>query len=160
MRCRLGKVGWVGWTALPYILFRQATHTHIDSNTLADCHNCAVALFLNQQFLKMASISTFLLGILPKDQELEKVIWPNIALSTRTGPHTLYNVDYNGAIFQKSFSGNNFWLECPTDLRSTPLSYIFDALFRDTPLGHVCRTQPNSQIAKLAKYRDIWLIWP
>ena len=25
-----------------------------------------VALFLNQQFLKMASISTFLLGILPK----------------------------------------------------------------------------------------------
>ena len=69
---------------------------------------CPVALFLNQQFLKMASISTFLLGILPKDQELEKVIWPNIALSTRTGPHTLYNVDYNGAIFQKSFSGNNF----------------------------------------------------
>ena len=118
---------------------------------------CSLALFLNQQFLKMASISTFLLGILPKDQELEKVIWPNIALSTRTGPHTLYNVDYNGAIFQKSFSGNNFWLECPTDLRSTPLSYIFDALFRDTPLGHVYHTQPNSQIAKLAKYLDIWL---
>ena len=33
----------------------------------------------NQQFLKMAIISTFLLGILP----LEKVIWPNIALSMR-----------------------------------------------------------------------------
>ena len=34
------------------------------------------------------------------------------------------------------------WLECPTatDLRSTLLSYIFDALFRDTPLGHVCRS--------------------
>ena len=44
-------------------------------------------MFLNQQFLKMASISTFLLGILPKDQELEKVIWPNIALSMRTGFH-------------------------------------------------------------------------
>ena len=43
------------------------------------------------------------------------------------------------------------------DLRSTPLSYIFNALFRDTPLGHVYRTQPNSQIAKLAKYLDIWL---
>ena len=25
-----------------------------------------------------------------------------------------------------------------------------------TPLGHVCHTQPNSQIAK---YPDIWLIW-
>ena len=43
------------------------------------------------------------------------------------------------------------------DLRSTPLSYIFNALFRDTPLGHVCCTQPNSQIAKLAKYMDIRL---
>ena len=29
------------------------------------------------------------LGNLPKDQELEKVIWPNIALSMRTGSHTL-----------------------------------------------------------------------
>ena len=43
------------------------------------------------------------------------------------------------------------------DLRLTPLSYIFNALFRDTPLGHVYRTQPNSQIVKLAKYLDIWL---
>ena len=43
------------------------------------------------------------------------------------------------------------------DLRSTPLSYIFNALFRDTPLGHVFCAQPNSQIAKLAKYLDIWL---
>ena len=43
------------------------------------------------------------------------------------------------------------------DLRSTPLSYILNALFRDTPLGHICCTPPNSQIAKLAKYLDIWL---
>ena len=42
-------------------------------------------------------------------------------------------------------------------LRSTPLSYIFNVPFGDTPLGHVCRAQPNSQIAKLAKYLDIWL---
>ena len=64
---------------------------------------------------------------------------------------------YRWGNIQKSFLGDNFWLECPTDLRSTPLSYIFNALFRDTPLGHVYRTQPNSQIAKLAKYLDIWL---
>ena len=61
--------------------------------------------------------------------------------------------------FPKTVFGNTFWLECPTDVKSMPLSFIFDALFRDTQLGHVCRTQPNCQIAKLAKYRDIWLIW-
>ena len=60
-----------------------------------------------------------------------------------------------GKIDAHIYFGHNFWQEGPTDLRSTPLSYIFDALFRDTPLGHVCRTQPNSQIAKLAIYRDI-----
>ena len=49
---------------------------------------------------EMRNTFVLLLGNLPKDQELEKVIWPNIALSMRTGPHTLYNV---GAIFQKSF---------------------------------------------------------
>ena len=62
-----------------------------------------------------------------------------------------------GKIDAQIYFGHNFWQEGPTDLRSTPLSYIFDALFRDTPLGHVCRTQPNCQIAKLAKYWDIWL---
>ena len=45
------------------------------------------------------------------------------------------------------------------DLRSTPLSYIFNALFRDTPLGHVYRMQPNSQIAKLARYFYINIIF-
>ena len=53
--------------------------------------------------------------------------------------------------------GHNFWLEGHTDLRWTPLSYIFPALSRDTPLGHFYHEQPNSQIAKLAKYLDIWL---
>ena len=42
------------------------------------------------------------------------------------------------------------------DVRSMPLSYIFNALFRDTLLGHVFCAQPNSQIAK---YPNIWLIW-
>ena len=52
--------------------------------------------------------------------------------------------------------GHNFWLEGPTDLRSMPLSYIFHALFMDTPLGYVQHTLPNYQIAK---YPNIWLIW-
>ena len=30
-------------------------------------------------------------------------------------------------------------MECPTDLNSTPLSYIFNALFRDTPLAYLTR---------------------
>ena len=59
--------------------------------------------------------------------------------------------------FLKKILVDNFCLECPTDLRSMPLSYIFDALFSDTPLGHVQRMQANSQIANLAKYLDIWL---
>ena len=35
--------------------------------------------------------------------------------------------------FPKKVFGHNFWLECPTDLRTTSLSCIFDALFEDTP---------------------------
>ena len=65
--------------------------------------------------------------------------------------------DIAGGISKNRFSDDNFCLECPTDLRSKPLSCIFNALFRDTPLGHVYRTQPNIRIAKLAKYLDIWL---
>ena len=57
---------------------------------------------------------------------------------------------------QKSIFGHNFWLEWPTDVRSTPLSCIFNALFKDTPLGHIPRTQSNGRIAK---YPNIWLIW-
>ena len=56
--------------------------------------------------------------------------------------------DLHGEIPENRFFCDNFWLECPTDLRSTCLSYIFRALFRDTPLGHVRRTLPNIQIAK------------
>ena len=51
---------------------------------------------------------------------------------------------------------HNFLRESPTDLRTTPLSYIFNALFRNTPLGYVHHTNPNNQIAK---YPNIWLIW-
>ena len=43
------------------------------------------------------------------------------------------------------------------DLRSTPLSHIFNALFRDTPLGHGFYAQPNSQIAKYLANLAIWL---
>ena len=48
----------------------------------------------------------------------------------------LYKVKYKGFSLKKVF-GCNFWMECPTDLRSTFLSCIFNVLFRDTPLGHV-----------------------
>ena len=46
------------------------------------------------------------------------------------------------------------------DLNSRALSSIFNALFRDTPLGHVHCAQPNSQIAKLAEYLGNLAIWP
>ena len=35
------------------------------------------------------------------------------------------------AISLKMISGYNFWLECPTKVRSTQLSYIFKALYRE-----------------------------
>ena len=41
-------------------------------------------------------------------QELEKVIWPNIALSMRTGPHTLYNVYYKGRSSKNHFRAITF----------------------------------------------------
>ena len=52
------------------------------------------------------------------------------------------------AISQKMISGYNFWLECPTKVRSTQLSYIFKALFRDTPLAYnffrtTCHLSPD-----------------
>ena len=45
-------------------------------------------------------------------------------------------------------SGYNFWLECPTKVRLTQLSYIFKALFRDTPLAYnffrtTCHLSPD-----------------
>ena len=75
---------------------------------------------------------------------------------SHVGKHFKCSWGYSWGNFQKSISGHNFWLEWPTDVRSMPLSYIFNALFRDTPLGHVFCAQPNSQIAK---YPNIWLIW-
>ena len=42
-----------------------------------------------------------------------------------------------GIFLAKKVVGHNFWTEGPTDLRWTSLSYIFDALFGDTPLGHI-----------------------
>ena len=59
---------------------------------------------------------------------------------------------YQQVVFKKQQSGSRVLY------RSTPLSYIFHALFRDTPLGHVRRMQPISQIAKLVKYLDIPII--
>ena len=48
-----------------------------------------------------------------------------------------YTEDLQRAKFRKSVTGHNFWLEWPSDLISTPLSYIFNALFRDTPLAYL-----------------------
>ena len=48
-----------------------------------------------------------------------------------------YTKDLQRAKFRKSITGHNFWLVCPTDLRSTSLSCIFNALFRDTSLAYL-----------------------
>ena len=38
---------------------------------------------------------------------------------------------------QGVFLENSFWLECPTDRRTTSLTWIFYSLLRGTPLGHI-----------------------
>ena len=48
-----------------------------------------------------------------------------------------YTKDLQRAKFRKSITGHNFWLVCPTGLRSTSLSCIFNALFRDTSLAYL-----------------------
>ena len=42
-----------------------------------------------------------------------------------------------GICFGKNVFGYNFWMECPTDLRTTSLSCIFYAFLGDTPLDHI-----------------------
>ena len=72
-----------------------------------------------------------------------------------------YTRDLQRAKFQKSILGHNFWMECPRDLNSTPLSYIFNALFRDTPLAyfssqhmcHVCHVPFSQKGTKLRKFK-------
>ena len=48
----------------------------------------------------------------------------------------IYTKDLQRAKLRKSITGHNFWRECPSDLRSTSLSCIFNALFRDTSFAH------------------------
>ena len=111
----------------------------------------------------------------------ERLIWPGNFAAEGTGLRQTLDVLFNvlfyirsiiwGVVaFEADMSVKSFinertqnWFhvltfdcECHTDQRSTPLSYIFNALSRDTLLGHVQRTQPHSQIAK---YPNIWLIW-
>ena len=69
-----------------------------------------------------------------------------------SGWHSIYLFTWWNS--QKSIFGHNFWLECSTDLNSTFLNCIFNALFRDIPLGHVF---------SLCPYAHIWPnmgVWP
>ena len=59
------------------------------------------------------------------------------------------------AKLKKSITGHNFWLECPTDLRVTPLCYIFNALFRDTSLAYLL-SRRVCHICHVTCRVDIW----
>ena len=63
--------------------------------------------------------------------------WSQMSLLHKVLDPPSYTRDLQRAKFWKSILGHNFWMECPMDLNSTPLSYIFNALFRDTPLAHL-----------------------
>ena len=63
--------------------------------------------------------------------------WSQMSLLHKVLDPPSYTRDLQRAKFWKSILGHNFWMECPTDLNSTPLSYIFNALFRDIPLAYL-----------------------
>ena len=63
--------------------------------------------------------------------------WSQMSLLHKVLDPPSYTRDLQRAKFWKSILGHNFWMEGPMDLNSTPLSYIFNALFRDTPLAHL-----------------------
>ena len=63
--------------------------------------------------------------------------WSQMSLLHKVLDPPSYTRDLQRAKFWKSILGHNFWMECPMDLNSTPLTYIFNALFRDTPLAHL-----------------------
>ena len=63
--------------------------------------------------------------------------WSQMSLLHKVLDPPSYTRDLQRAKFWNSILGHNFWMEGPMDLNSTPLSYIFNALFRDTPLAHL-----------------------
>ena len=65
-----------------------------------------------------------------------------------------------GQNMQKSIFGHKILQEHATTIQLTLLSYSFIALFRDTPLAHICRIWSNGH---MAIYGQIWpnmAIWP
>ena len=118
----------------------------------------SLARFLTWQNWNFKNPINFLCAIFSPNQDLEKAFCSNIAPSLRTGSHFL---DLLRAKCRKSIMVHIFWLKCPTDLRSTILSYIFNALFRDTPLAyfssqhmcHVCHVTFSQKGAKLRKFK-------
>ena len=63
--------------------------------------------------------------------------WSQMSLLHKVLDPPSYTRDLQRAKFWNSILGHNFWMEGPMDLNSTPLSYICNALFRDTPLAHL-----------------------
>ena len=117
----------------------EIDHDSIDHHRLLQCSTCVYGVFYHMCIFKLLD---------PEKNMLMLVI----SVSRFGSSCSHYKIQ--GNINAKINFGHNFWLEGPTDLRSTLLSYIFYALFRNTPLGYVHHTNPNNQIAK---YPNIWL---
>ena len=70
-------------------------------------------------------------------KNVRNFFWSQMSLLHKVLDPPSYTRDLQRAKFWNSILGHNFWMEGPMDLNSTPLSYIFNALFRDTPLAHL-----------------------
>ena len=61
-----------------------------------------------------------------------------------------FNGNFNGKMAKNRFFGDKIQQECATTIQLSLLSYIFIALFRDTPLATIGRPWPDGQMAILA----------
>ena len=98
----------------------------------ARVEGCTVACAKNKKSLNFASSGSWHLKVGMETPENDFQIYRPINDPWRAV--CSLEREYRWGNIQKSLSGNNFWLECPKDLRSTPLSYILNALLRYPPL--------------------------
>ena len=95
-------------------------------------HQWAVGMSLNMQFSKFAFSPQFWWTNCPRINFNFFSFAETSLLNVVTHLPTL-QCKIQWTISQKTIFGHNFWLECPTKVISTQLSYILNALFRDTP---------------------------
>ena len=115
-------------------------------------HQWAVGMSLNMQFSNFAFSPQFWWTNCPRINFNFFSFAETSLLNVVTHLPTL-QCKIQWTISQKTIFGHNFWLECPRKVISTQLSYILNALFRDTLLAYFFRATchlPPGHLATLS----------